>query len=144
MPRLKYSRQRECIRENLRSRRDHPTADMIYRDVKREYENISLGTVYRNLALLVDEGEILKLSCGQDVDRYDGFTEPHYHFFCRGCGQVSDLMIPSLGHIDILAGSSFDGRIDGHEAYFYGLCRSCIDRAETAEDPQGSKVSVDN
>ena len=61
MPALKYSRQRESIKENLMNRFDHPTADMVYSDIRKIYPNISLGTVYRNLSLLSDLGEIRKL-----------------------------------------------------------------------------------
>ena len=62
MATLKYSRQRESIKEFLRTRTDHPTADAVYENMKLIYPNISLGTVYRNLSLLADLGEIKKLS----------------------------------------------------------------------------------
>ena len=61
MATLKYSRQRESIKEFLRTRKDHPTADVVYENMKLIYPNISLGTVYRNLSLLADLGEIKKL-----------------------------------------------------------------------------------
>ena len=75
MKTLKYSRQRESIKANLMSRRDHPTADALYASIREEFPNISLGTVYRNLNLLVETGEILKLTCGNGPDNYDGM--PH-------------------------------------------------------------------
>ena len=65
MSSLKYSRQRESIKEFLMSRTDHPTADVVYENMKLIYPNISLGTVYRNLSLLADIGEIRKLSAAQ-------------------------------------------------------------------------------
>ena len=71
MATLKYSRQRESIKEFLRTRKDHPTADVVYENMKLIYPNISLGTVYRNLSLLADLGEIKKLSvtsCVPDVN----------------------------------------------------------------------------
>ena len=70
MPGLKYSRQRESIINCLKGRKDHPTADMIYASVREEYPKISLGTVYRNLSLLVDQGEILRFSCGEGQDHH--------------------------------------------------------------------------
>ena len=54
---LKYSRQREAIKEFMMTRKDHPTADIVYMNVRKEFPNISLGTVYRNLTLLSDMGE---------------------------------------------------------------------------------------
>lgn len=91
MKTLKYSRQRESIKSCLMARHDHPTADALYTSIREEYPNISLGTVYRNLNLLVELGEIQKLTCGDGADHFDADTSPHYHFVCRDCGQVFDL-----------------------------------------------------
>ena len=99
---LKYSRQRESIINCLKGRKDHPTADMIYASVREEYPKISLGTVYRNLSLLVDQGEILRFSCGEGQDHYDADTSQHYHFVCKKCRAVSDLHMSPLEHIDVL------------------------------------------
>ena len=72
---LKYSRQREAIKTFLAGRYDHPTAETVYLGIKEEFPNISLGTVYRNLSLLSDIGEIQKLSTGIGPDRFDGADE---------------------------------------------------------------------
>ena len=93
MKTLKYSRQREAIKASLMNRCDHPTADALYASIREEFPNISLGTVYRNLNLLVETGEIRKLSCGSGADHYDGDVSPHYHFVCRECGHVYDMDI---------------------------------------------------
>lgn len=90
-----------------------------------EYPKISLGTVYRNLSLLVDQGEILRFSCGEGQDHYDADTSQHYHFVCKKCRAVSDLHMPPLEHIDVLAKDGFDGEIDGHFVLFYGTCGKC-------------------
>ena len=84
MPGLKYSRQRESIINCLKGRKDHPTADMIYASVREEYPKISLGTVYRNLSLLVDQGEILRFSCGEGQDHYDDVVAMHGEFHPEG------------------------------------------------------------
>ena len=83
MKTLKYSRQRESIKACLMSRKDHPTADALYTSIREQFPNISLGTVYRNLNLLVELGEIRKLSCGDGTDHFDYDTSPHYHYVCR-------------------------------------------------------------
>lgn len=82
---LKRSKQRESIKKFLISRYDHPTAETVYMNIKEEFPNISLGTVYRNLSLLADIGEIQKLSTGIGPDRFDGNPKPHYHFICKEC-----------------------------------------------------------
>lgn len=122
---LKYSKQRESIKNFLVTRYDHPTAETVYLNIRREFPNISLGTVYRNLNLLAEIGEIQKLSPGIGPDRFDGNPAPHYHFICRHCGCVMDLTVSGLDHINILAGQDFDGEIEWHITYFYGACPSC-------------------
>lgn len=124
---MKYSRQREAILSFLSSRKDHPTADIIYSQVKKEYPNISLGTVYRNLTQLADTGAIKRLSFGElGTDRFDADTSPHQHFVCSGCNCVSDLKLGALSSIDKEAGKNFDGMIRGHTIYFHGLCKDCL------------------
>lgn len=121
----KYSRQRESIKTYLATHRNHPTAETIYFSIKEEYPNISLGTVYRNLALLEEDGEILKISMDTGPDRYEGRTEPHYHFFCTECGDVYDLKMESIDHINVIASHNFDGIITGNITHFYGKCPNC-------------------
>lgn len=123
---IKHSRQRDCIRDFLANRCDHPTAETVYLNVRKEFPNISLGTVYRNLSLLTKLGEIRKLSTGIGPDRFDGNISPHYHIFCTECGNVLDLEIENIDHINTLANSGFDGEIDGHVTYFFGKCRNCL------------------
>lgn len=88
---LKYSRQREAVLVYLRSTKSHPTAEQVYQKIREEFPKISLGTVYRNLNLLADCGEILRLNCGDGVEHFDATTTPHNHFICRRCRQVIDL-----------------------------------------------------
>lgn len=121
----KFSRQREAVRSFLMSRKDHPTAETVYENVKLLYPHISLGTVYRNLSLLVERGEAIKLPGTDGMDHFDGNTSPHYHFFCNMCHRISDIDFPHMDFIDEAAGKTFPGRIDGHIAYFYGVCPEC-------------------
>ena len=125
MAALKHSRQREMIKAFLMSRKDHPTADIVYMNVRQQNPNISLGTVYRNLTLLADIGEIRRLRVGDGVDHFDADISPHYHFVCTECGAVIDLEMDSIEGITELAGAGFNGRIAGHVTYFYGSCGNC-------------------
>ena len=122
----KYSRQRECILKNLQSRRDHPTADMVYESVQVEEPNISLGTVYRNLSFLTENGQILKISTGIGPDHFDGFTEAHNQFVCRKCGRVLDLDYVADEKIIAYASKNFNGEIKGYDLQFYGTCEDCL------------------
>ena len=123
---LKHSRQREMIKSFLMTRKDHPTADMVYMNVRQQNPNISLGTVYRNLTLLADIGEIQRLRVGDGVDHFDADTSLHYHFVCTKCGCVEDLDMDSIEEINEAASARFDGQIDGHVTYFYGTCGNCL------------------
>lgn len=123
---IKYSRQREAIVKFLEGRKDHPTAEYIYRNIREEYPNISLGTVYRNLALLEKLGKVSKISCDDGNDHFDPNPEPHYHFICRECGGVSDVDMDNIDFINTLAEKNFGGRIHGHKVYFYGVCAHCV------------------
>lgn len=121
----KHSRQRDAILVYLMSRKDHPTADMVYQNIRNTIPNISLGTVYRNLSLLSESGEITRLSCDGKVDRFDADTRPHYHFMCRKCGCVSDLLIPYADNLNREAAKDFDGTILDHSTIFTGYCKNC-------------------
>ncbi len=126
MATLKYSRQRESIKEYLNSTLEHPTADTVYLHVKQEYPNISLGTVYRNLNLLADIGEVNKITTPHGGDRFDGHTHPHYHFCCTACGCVIDLDLKELESVNKEVEKNFDGIIEGHTMMFYGTCSDCL------------------
>jgi len=128
---MKYSRQRAAILSFLRSRRDHPTAELVYSNVKAEFPNISLGTVYRNLNQLAEAGMIAKHSFGGvGIDHFDYNTSPHYHFVCSCCIAVIDLPVDHrvFSAIDAEAARNFDGLIQEHRLYFCGVCKDCLDR----------------
>ena len=122
----RHSRQRDAILKNLRARYDHPTADMIYKDIRTEFPSISLGTVYRNLALLCEAGEILKIgSSVEGGERYDGHTQPHAHFFCEKCGAVYDV----TAHLDVSRiEKEIGAKINYASNTLRGICRGCLDK----------------
>lgn len=126
---LKYSRQRELIKDFLMGRCDHPTADTVYINVRQQLPSISLGTVYRNLTLLADTGEIQRLRLGDGTDHFDADTSPHYHFICSECGCVQDLQMDSIDAILDIARKRFNGQIAGHMTYFYGICGRCSQKS---------------
>ena len=108
------------------------TADMVYLHVKEQFPNISLGTVYRNLNLLSDMGEIIKISTPDGADRFDGRTVPHYHFFCTECGCMEDMNMACMKQIDQLANEAFDGIVESHSITFYGKCSRCLQKHSEA------------
>ncbi|MDE6208091.1 MAG: transcriptional repressor [Lachnospiraceae bacterium] len=129
MKSIKYSRQREAILNFLKTRKDHPTAETIYSNIREIYPNLSIGTVYRNLNLLSENGEILKISLEDDSAHFDGFTQPHCHFFCKKCKTLSDIEISrsNMASIEKFTKENFDGEIHLYSSVFYGLCKKCIE-----------------
>ena len=123
---LKYSKQRESIKSFLATRTDHPTADTIYMNLRKELPNISLGTVYRNLNLLVSTGDIIKISCADNIDRFDANTAPHYHCMCTACGNVHDLPMEVMSDLNTQAETYFEGIVNYHHIMFYGTCKKCL------------------
>ena len=93
MATLKYSRQRESIKDYLNSTTEHPTADTVYLNVRKEFPNISLGTVYRNLNLLAEIGDAIKIPTPNGGDRFDGsknfdgIIENHSMMFYGTCNE---------------------------------------------------------
>lgn len=122
---IKHSKQRDSIKEFLSTRVDHPTADIVYMNVRKTFPSISLGTVYRNLTLLADIGEIARIRLNDGVDHFDADTSPHYHLICSECGGVVDLEMENLDFITEMAQKNFKGSVEGYTAYFYGRCTSC-------------------
>ena len=123
----RYSKQRELIYQCLMETHEHPTAEMLYNWLKPENPSLSLGTVYRNLNLLADEGIITRMPF--PVERYDANTEPHPHFRCRKCGAVYDLEeVEYDASLDEKIGVLSGHQVDRHDLVFSGICTHCATR----------------
>lgn len=122
---MRRSKQREVILEVLRGTKSHPTADWIYQEVRRILPKISLGTVYRNLKLLKEKGDILELQYGDGQSRFDGNPENHYHFTCQRCGRVYDVEEPLRKDMERDIAKKLGFLITHHRVEFYGVCREC-------------------
>jgi Fur family peroxide stress response transcriptional regulator len=121
----KRSRQRERVYELLRGAYSHPTALWLYNKLRKEFPDLSMGTVYRNLRILTEQGLIGKIDFGSTFDRYDAIVSPHYHFICDRCGTITDLAIPVDERLNERV-SNFSGhRARRHRIEFFGICESC-------------------
>lgn len=124
-PARRNTHQRALILKIVRANANHPTADEIY-DLARELDpTISKGTVYRNLSLLADMGEIRKLTMPVGPDHYDFNLSNHYHFICRHCYRVVDADIPYKDDLN-RAGAGKEGYVtEWHRLILVGLCPEC-------------------
>ncbi len=121
---MRHSHKRDAICEVLREKRDHPTADMVYERVREKYPEISLATVYRNLAQLCAEGELIKIGA-EGKERYDIDTSLHTHFFCEDCGDVYDVFSPLRLSGLANAESELGCKIETAQITFRGRCKMC-------------------
>jgi len=122
------TKQREAVLNVLRQARSHPAADWIYDEVRKVIPNISKGTVYRNLKILQEIGEISELNLSGTVSRYEGRPENHYHFRCENCGQVFDLDEPVNHGLDEKMAERTGFSVSYHQTEFRGLCQDCQEK----------------
>lgn len=120
--------QRLLILETVRSTDRHPTAEWVYRRVRRRLPRVSLGTVYRNLRVLAEEGLLQELEAG-GLGRYDGNLARHDHFRCTACGRIVDVPAPAGRRLGARAAALAGFEISHHRVEFYGRCAAC--RART-------------
>lgn len=133
MKATKYSKQREAIKIFLDGNHGHPTADEVYAAIRQQFPNISLGTVYRNLNQLAENGEIRKMSYVSGPDHFDYNTSQHYHFICRDCGRVYDMPVETMELIDNAIREHAPGEVDSHDLVFYGTCTDCLRHRSEAD-----------
>ena len=119
------TKQREAILSVLRSTTSHPTAAWIYEQVRKEIPDISLGTVYRNLRLLGEAGEIMEIDLSGTFSRFDGNQDNHYHLRCERCGRLFDVDEPVNTEIDERVARKTGFQISYHRLEFRGLCQEC-------------------
>jgi Fur family peroxide stress response transcriptional regulator len=124
----RYSAQKKMIGDTL-AQMDHPTAAEVYEEVRKAYPQISLGTVYRNLSLMADDGEILRLSFPDAPDRFDPNAHEHYHVACSRCGRIFDTdhtLSPELvKQIDRAVEACTGVRVENRMMIFIGVCAAC-------------------
>ena len=118
---LRYSDTRNSIYKYLCGTKEHPSAEMIYLDLRENNPNLSFGTVYRNLKQLEETGRVIRVSTVNNRERYDANCSDHLHFACEKCGRVIDLMDADMATAITACGLPNGIRIRS----IYGICESC-------------------
>jgi Fe2+ or Zn2+ uptake regulation protein len=119
------TRHRKAILTVLRNDCRHLTADEVHEEVRKSIPHISKGTVYRNLKLLREQGEIFELELAGAAARFEARTQRHSHFVCERCGGVFDLDTPCDTELDGCVEASTGYHVDYHNLEFHGLCPDC-------------------
>lgn len=120
--------QRSLVLDAVRSMRNHPTSAEVYERVREKHPSISRATVYRNLAVLAEGGDIVRVKVPSGADHYDFREDAHFHAVCRECGAVCD--------VDVQPGVDAFAHLDAHgfqveecSVVFSGLCPDCAAKA---------------
>ena len=119
----KRSRKRDAIYACVCATKTHPTAEWVYGQLKPSIPDLSLGTVYRNLAMFKQEGKIVSVGTVDGMERFDANTVPHPHFVCTHCNAVIDVDVPLPDELIAAVGC---GSVHHCELTFYGVCNSCV------------------
>jgi Fe2+ or Zn2+ uptake regulation protein len=135
--RLHRTAQRERLLAVLRASEEHPTAAQLHRALLADFPRLSLGTVYRNLDVLVDQGEIEVVPAPSGVLRYDGNRSPHHHFSCESCGGILDIELPMPRRLAARLQRERALRVHKVRIEFIGLCSACSDRADDGKTTKG-------
>ena len=124
---LRKSKQRNRILEVLQHTRSHPTANWVYDQLKEEFPSLSLGNVYRNLNILVEQGKVERLDFGSTFDRYEAKIDPHVHFVCESCGTMYDIDVPEALGQQLLrhVRENTDFEVTRQRMEVFGTCADC-------------------
>ena len=129
----KHFRKRSAILSCVCSTTAHPSAEMVHDMLQQDHPDISLATEYRNLSLFKTQGLIQSLGMIHGIERFDGNTAPHVHFVCNDCSAVVDLhQMDAPQRLCGEAASHIGGRVDSCQLMFFGTCRNCLAKTETA------------
>lgn len=122
---MKFSKQRELILNEVRNNHLHPTADIIYTNLKKDNPGLSLGTVYRNLSQLTEHGFISKLSMPNQSDRFDMNTKPHAHLICEICNNIFDIESSYIDTFINDLSKKEDIEVSNYDIILKGICNNC-------------------
>ena len=132
---VRYSKKREAILNAIRGTGCHPSAVWVYRQLKPRHPNLSLGTVYRNLAFFQEKGLVRSVGVVRGQERFDAITAPHSHFICNCCGRVLDLpdVRPEAG-LEQTVSAQYGFAAESCELTFHGLCPSCLHQTKKIKE----------
>jgi len=118
--------QRKIVLDTLRKLGNHPTIEELYAEIQKNYPAISKTTIYRNLRVLAQNGQVRQVSLPDGLERYEGQLNPHYHFQCTACNGIFDVEIPGIADIENYVAHRYGYDVDGHDVVFHGICDKCI------------------
>ena len=123
-PRTRETRQRRVVYDTIKNTYSHPTADWVFEQVRHTLPKVSLGTVYRNLGVLKEEGLVQEIYGNDRRAHYDADISPHAHFICESCDQITD--VRGVKNIDWKTLKDLVGcEVADQKVVFTGRCAGC-------------------
>jgi Fur family peroxide stress response transcriptional regulator len=132
--RLAVTPQRLAVLAALQTLADHPTAEMIYQEVRRQIPAISFNTVYKALEVFCQKGLVTKVNPLHEIARYDKTTEEHGHLICRVCHRIIDLAWDPPPLTSFSPETLHGFLPEQQRLTVWGLCRSCQESQSTKEE----------
>ena len=122
-----FSAKREAIYKTIAEMKSHPSAEQVYEKLRDEIPDLSLGTVYRNLALFRKSGKIRSVGVLGGHERFDADLSDHAHFVCERCFEIRDIFVPDDSlEMNIIEQLESGGcTVSSRSMVFYGLCAGC-------------------
>jgi Fur family peroxide stress response transcriptional regulator len=118
--------QRLAVLKVLAASEGHPSVEQVYESVRAQFPTTSLATIYKTVALLKQENEVLEISFPDGSNRYDGNKPyPHPHLICTRCKKIIDPDLSSLEDLAKEVTEETGFQITTHRVDFFGLCREC-------------------
>ncbi|MDR3239190.1 MAG: transcriptional repressor [Clostridiales bacterium] len=127
---MRYSKQRELIARVVKESDTHPTAEQVYNQVKPILPHVSIGTVYRNLTRLSEQGDIRRLHTPNGSDRFDGKLREHAHMLCNACGRILDMDLSFESGLDERVRQETGVDVTEHQLFIRGFCKECKKQEE--------------
>lgn len=121
------SEKRDAILSILKHTTSHPTAEWVYEKLSAQYPDAGIATVYRNLKILLEHGDIIKIDVGDGIDHYDADISEHYHFLCRCCRRIYDIRTHEL-NFGTIPKKVNDLTIEDMSVVFTGICGECSEK----------------
>lgn len=122
---FKFTPQRLAILDFLDGNTSHPTAETIYREMRKKYPRMSFATVYNTMEALKRRGEIMEITINPERKHYDPNASPHHHVICTACGKIGDVFVDFSPFLSLPSEVTDEFSVTGSHVNFYGVCAEC-------------------
>lgn len=137
----RITRQKKIIIEEIKKCQGHPTADELHERVRKKLPKISLATVYRNLEIMVEAGQINRRETGGRQKRFDWDTKPHDHIHCLQCQRIDNIKTADSIDIAMPNDKNCGYKVFGHRFEFFGLCPECTVSSKNNNQGDNNKMA---